>query len=531
MKKLKILLVLIGLMSLTGCQWFIDQIDDKEYDVINLDGKNLSLVFSHNINGETHPCGCRHFPLGGLPQVAGQLEKLRKKNEVIYVDTGDMIFPSVSVPKIVDKSLSFTANGIFQAVSKQGLNYFVPGDQDLAKGVDYLASLLKGSKVKLLVANLVDEKKFPHKKWVKIEKGPHAIFLVGIVHPSVYQYQYQKLFKDPVQSLKEVVEKLKKDEGYDEKSPFHRLVMLSHAGRDNDEKLAKAVPQFDWIIGAHSQSFIRNPIPEGKTNIVQVLSRNHYLGEIEFRMDKDKKSDQYNIHEIRDELKDELKPNPYLAFIDKHKEELNKIQSSEQQADLPPSDNQMKTSASCMECHDDQVAHWQKTPHSMAFATLLNAKEEKNMQCIGCHSVGLKDPNGYQNFHNIVRFDGKQDTAKKEKYWKEVSEAFGKIESVRKLSAKELKGHAVKWQKIDEKHKVTHNYANVQCLNCHDQDSEHPFSVKEKQSKASMQKKCLECHDPDQSPEWYFKKENGLPGDLNQKVLDKHFKAISCPKA
>lgn len=102
---------------------------------------------------------------------------------------------------------------------------------------------------------------------------------------------------------------------------------------------------------------------------------------------------------------------------------------------------------------------------------------------------------------------------------------------MRKLSPKQLKDHAVKWQKINKKHKVTHNYANVQCLNCHDQDTKHPFSVKEKQSKASMQKRCLEYHDPDQSPEWYFKKENRLPGDLNQKVLDKHFKAIGCPKA
>tara|TARA_R110002072_G_scaffold534_6_gene3937 strand:- start:113302 stop:114873 length:1572 start_codon:yes stop_codon:yes gene_type:complete len=518
------LFFIVFALSLTSCQMFFDAIDDKEYDVINLDGKNLSLVFSHNINGETHPCGCRHFPLGGLPQVAGQLEKIRKKNKVIYIDTGDMFFPGVNVPKVIEKSQLYTASNVIQAVTDMGLSYLVPGDQDLANGLPFFINTVKNKKIKVLISNLVDNTKFPHKKWIKVEKGPHAIWLVGLVSPMVFPNQYRALFKDPVKSLQETLKELKK-EGYDEKSPFHRLVLLSHSGLNNDEKIAKEIPQFDWIVGAHTSSFIRNPIPEGKTQIVQVLSRNHYLGEIEFKMDQDKKKDTYQIHEIRDELKDELKPNPYLAFIDKHKEELNKIQSSEQEVNIAPSDTPMNTASSCLECHTDQAAHWQETSHSIAFATLVNAKEEKNMQCIGCHSVGLNQPNGYQNFHNIVRVKDK------DKYWKDVKKAFGKIESVRALSKSQLKKHSTQWLKIDQKHEVTQNYANVQCLNCHNQDGEHPFSVNVEQTKEQMQKNCLQCHNPDQSPEWYKKKENGLPGELDQKVYEKHLKAISCPKA
>ena len=46
----------------------------------------------------------------------------------------------------------------------------------------------------------------------------------------------------------------------------------------------------------------------------------------------------------------------------------------------------------------------------------------------------------------------------------------------------------------------------------------------------SMKNKCIECHNPDQSPEWYDKRPNGIPGELNQGTLNKKFKEISCPK-
>ena len=56
---------------------------DKKYNSESLDisKEQYSIVFSHSLSGETHPCGCRHFPLGGLPQVAGLHSKLKKEKE------------------------------------------------------------------------------------------------------------------------------------------------------------------------------------------------------------------------------------------------------------------------------------------------------------------------------------------------------------------------------------------------------------------------------------------------------------------
>ena len=64
---------LLILLSLVSCQKFTKMMDADYADRIDVKSgsDHIKIVFSHNINGETHPCGCRKFPLGGLPQIAG----------------------------------------------------------------------------------------------------------------------------------------------------------------------------------------------------------------------------------------------------------------------------------------------------------------------------------------------------------------------------------------------------------------------------------------------------------------------------
>lgn len=516
----------------SGCQSILDGIvsnsDDKPFRVHNLDNKNIELIFTHNVNGETHPCGCRHFPLGGLPQVAGALEESRQKNHLIYIDTGDMLFPSANLPENIKKSSSFTADNLLKAMDGMGLNYFVPGDQDFAKGFDFLKEVAQKAKFDFLIANLSDEKSIKHKRWVSYQKGPHRLFLTGLIEPTTLPYQFRALLNSPSEALGKVIEEMTK-EGYDSKNEFHRLVLLSHSGMSADELLVKKYPQIDWVLGAHSQNFIRVPIPEGKTRLVQVLSRNHYLGKVTIDLAQSSSKDKYEIIEIRDEFKDKLKPNPWLSFIDKHKEELSKVQEEEQR------EHQLKlhgekpipTAKSCIDCHYEQKEKWQSTAHSLAMVTLINADAQNNGQCIGCHSVGFNSEKGFNQFENMASQNLKVRGSTSE-YWSAVKKEFSHIESVRKLTPKEINKNAKKWEALEDKHKVVVNYANVQCLNCHDTNSEHPFG--KAPANGDMKKKCLSCHTQDQAPEWYIKQENGLPGDLDQNIFQEKLKFIACPK-
>ncbi len=540
-KTLGLFLVLL----LSSCSYFIDTFMDPSYDVVDLNSKDLGIVFSHNVNGETHPCGCRHFPLGGLPQVAGAIEKLSKTETVVYVDSGDTLFASANIPKNLEQSQTFNAKSLAQGLSQVGLKYWVPGDQDFAKGIEFLKEISANNNINLILSNLKNEKTLPHKEVVLFEKGPHKIFMVGIINPYVLASKYSKLFERPEKALPKILKNLK-EKGYDEKSPFHRLVVLSHSGIGPDTELAQSYPMIDWIIGAHTMNFLRFPQKEGKTNIVQVLSRNHYLGHITFNFKKDNKGDSYEIIEIRDELKDELKPNPHLAFIDKHKEALSKIQKDEQ-ANLIESTLgviRYATNNSCVECHQKQNEFWQGTAHALAYQTLINAKEENKLACVKCHSLGLNEKKGFKRVQDMLEFDEsmhgrlneKQRNELSAKYWKELKDAFGPVSSIREMSPKKRRVLASKWAEHDNKFSVTRNFANVQCLNCHIQHDNHPFEkfdppLSKNVKLAKMKEKCLNCHDPDQSTGWYDKQANGLPGALNQEIFQEKFKMMSCPKA
>ena len=346
--------------------------------------------------------------------------------------------------------------------------------------------------------------------------------------PDVFNDKVANLFTDIPTTLPKIIEELK-TAGYNENDPYQRLVVLSHAGFDPDEKLAAQFPFIDWIIGAHSQSFLRFSRDVGNVKIVQTLSKNHYVGDIGIDTNAKKQSDTYVLHEIRDELEQSLNPNPFRKFIDDHKNRMNELQIIEQShmtMDTNPNApvKKYKTAASCIECHKPQGEFWQGTPHSIAYTTLMNAHEQNNLQCIKCHSVGLGDPKGFSAAKSLVSFQNKPIID----YWNQIHSMSSEIKSVRKLDSKQIQAISKKWMDFDKKSGVKNNFANVQCLNCHTEHDEHPFNADIPQTHedkiAGIKNKCLSCHTAEQAPEWY-----GKDSKINEKVLAQKFKKMSCP--
>ena len=518
------------LVIVSSCSYFISKVDEA-HPTKSPNEQKLSLLFSHNISGETHPCGCRNFPLGGLPQVAGLFANISKDSEILYVDTGDTFFPSSVVPKSMYDSLTFAAQNLALGLEQVGLKYFVPGDQDFAMGIEFLQGIANTRKFEFLIANLKDPSLIKHKEFVVIEKNKSKIFLIGLVDPEVFNGPHADYFLSPAAALPNVLSEVAKS-GYEKGNPYHRIVVLSHAGIDQDEQLAIKYPQIDWIIGAHSQSFLRYSKDEGNTKMVQVLSKNHYVGDITIDVNSKKETDTYQIHEVRDELEKNLNPNPMRAFIDDHKAKMNDLQIKEQakmgmsetlKAEIHKNVKKFRPAVSCLECHKVQTDFWQETPHSIAYTTLVNANEANNLSCIGCHSIGLNDPKGYTNQKNMVTFKNKPAID----YWNEVKKLGAGVQTVRKLPAAEIKKISVKWFALDKKAGVVNNFANVQCLNCHAQSDLHPNDTEPKMAakdrEFNIKNKCLSCHTQDQSPEWY---DSGIK--VNNK-FDDSYKKMSCP--
>ncbi len=517
---MKKILIFFLLMS---CSRFVKMTDETFYEEIETNNsKTIHLVFSHNINGETHPCGCRQFPLGGFEQAYGHIMSLKKVAPLIYVDTGDTFFETTKIPNFILKSSRYKAKKIAEALDMLDLKLMTPGDQDFALGESFLKEIAQKHDFKFLITNASKKLQLPHQKFFHLKVGKKNFFFLGVLRPDLLNHELRSLFVSPKTALKKQLESLKNKYGDLKNKSF---ILLSHSGLDYDKNLAKLFPTFDWIIGSHSQSFMRYSYDVGQTKLVQVLSRNHYLGEINLLS---KKEDAYHLVEMRDEVKNKIQPNPMTPWLQNYKKEYDKINLAQQATDMAMT-NEAKTIPtyiSCSDCHDKQVEFWQSTAHSLALSTLLNANEMNNPQCIKCHSVGFRKEGGFAATQKFFKSENDFDT---QKYLKEFKKAVKINHPVRKLSSSQRTQMAKDWLKFDKDHGITANYGNVQCLNCHNQTADHPFEI-QPESKDQFKNKCLNCHTADQSPKWYDKDSNGLATSLNEKYFAKKLKEVSCPK-
>lgn len=523
---MKALFVLIFL--LVSCSKFIKSTDSDYFEVSAPNGADkLAIFFSGNINGETHPCGCRSHPLGGLPQIAGHMYEVKKKYPSIYVDMGDTFFPGPSYPVTVKNSIEFTALQLVDALNKLGLDYYVPGDQDFAAGEEFLAQISKKAEFTFLVSNFSKQTKIKHKKWVKRKFLKQTIFFIGVLDPNVFSSKYSKLLTPPEKSIAQALKEINQE--FPDKSK-RKVILLSHSGLDTDKSYAKKFPELNWILGSHSQSFLRFPVDENKSKLGQVLSRNHYLGQLMINAAPEIE-EKYEIIEVRDHLKEKWKNNPFVSFLNNHKSKLQKIQEKEQEEQgLVSSKNAKANDArSCLECHETQTNFWQKTPHSISFYTLVQNQAQNNTQCVGCHTIKFKKPEGFYNTKNVVLFS-KDDKNNHNNYWKDVEKLFKGVKSIKKEDPKKIQKISTEWFSLDNKKNVQHNFANVQCLNCHYKVNDHPFDQEVAKDTTSMQSKCIKCHTQDQSPEWYNKDEKGLASTINNKHFAKQIKKVACPK-
>jgi 2',3'-cyclic-nucleotide 2'-phosphodiesterase (5'-nucleotidase family) len=518
------------LLSLTSCTQFIQNTDSDFFqEYRGKSANNLNIIFSHNINGETHPCGCRNFPLGGVPQAYGVIKSESAKAPVLYIDSGDTFFPSPVVPSFLHDSVLFTANKIAESLDKAGLKFMTPGDNDFALGESFLIDLTKKYPFKFLITNASSKMKLKHEKEILIEHGKLKILFLGVIEPDLMRAQTKDLLTDPRQAIAKHIAIAKKRYGDDEN---FKIILLSHSGLETDRRHAKQLKEIDWIIGAHSQSYLRFSEDVERTQLVQVLARNHYLGKISLPLNA-KAKEKYEILEVKAESSDLIEKNPMVSWLSDYKSNLNKIQEAEQaKITVTSSDNHLPTQISCKECHTQQTKFWQETSHSIAFKTLHQAKASNDSTCVGCHSVGYKDAKGFLIPKNIVISEKKDFDIKK--YWKEFnSKVIPNTESIRSMPKSRIKELSQKWEKFDSEQKVSHNFANVQCLNCHVQDGEHPFSEPIVKALDSYKNACIKCHTPDQSPEWYAKgskETKALASSLNKQYFSKKLKLVSCPK-
>ena len=86
------------------------------------------------------------------------------------------------------------------------------------------------------------------------------------------------MFLDPIEAARQIVDK--------HRGAVDFFVALTHLGKEEDIRLAKAVPEIDLIIGGHSHDALQPPVRIGNTVICQAGSRGMYLGQVDMLVDE-----------------------------------------------------------------------------------------------------------------------------------------------------------------------------------------------------------------------------------------------------
>ena len=526
----------------------------------------VQLIYTGDLMGELEPCGCRTNPLGGMVRLFNDLKRLPSSGTAgtssltstfsnrLYLDAGDLLFPTSPVPPLLARQSEVQAHYLLRAMEKVGLDAVVPGEKEFGLGFAAFERLRMGTETRFLAANLQKRKggKFlePYSIFVKKDGDgkPVKIAVLGLVGEKLAWPKELRASSAQAAALKWVPILRKKAQW---------VFVLSHQGLDDDLKLAKAVPGIDAVFGAHSQSFLQTPreVMRGHAKVIlfQTSFRNQYVGHIPLLRPLGVEGHALRamdagLDDSKTDPKSDSKESPSEMglLVSEFKAALAKVNAEEDVTKLPHLERDGSTShlsfqtfPKCAECHQTQFEFWRKTQHVHALQALVDQKQAQNKECLSCHTVGLGQSGGFNSVTvlaerhpplvRVLESESETDETTKERpslSWNANELAFflNELEGAKSYTS-DIQLERDKNSKLPVREAMTlvHTaWAPVQCENCHGAAEGHPFTGQ--YSKKVEISACLKCHSAERAPDWYSK------GVLNESLAKEKFKKVMCPR-
>jgi len=265
--------------------------------------KSIDVMFLHDLHSHLENFAVvengKTVYLGGMPQMKTVIDEQKAKNpNTLVLDGGDFSMGTLiqtvyeseaaelkmlgnigcEVTTLGNHEFDYKATGLsnmLTAAANSGVN--VPAM--VVCNVDWqtmeaagLTEAQKRVKEAFETYNVQD--------YVVLQKGDVSIAVVGVMgNDSIACIPAGDLvWKDPIESVKAVVEEILEKENVD------MIACVSHSGtwadpeKSEDELMAKAVPELDFIISGHTHTKLDEPIVHGNTYIVSAGEYGKRLG-------------------------------------------------------------------------------------------------------------------------------------------------------------------------------------------------------------------------------------------------------------
>ncbi len=235
----------------------------------------ITILHTNDVHSHIDPFPDNHpkFPgLGGAVRRAALIKKIRSEEKnVLLLDVGD-IFQGTPYFNMYGGELEF------KLMSMMNYDATTIGNHDFDNGLEGLVKQLPNANFPFINCNYdfsdtaMAGKTIPHKIFIKegIKIGVFGlgIELEGLVEKKMYA---NTRYLDPIEKAAEAAHFLKNDQKCD------LIICLSHLGykyenkKISDVELAKHSKNIDIILGAHTHTFLNNPLSFNNIDNKEVL--------------------------------------------------------------------------------------------------------------------------------------------------------------------------------------------------------------------------------------------------------------------
>ncbi|WP_053958839.1 bifunctional metallophosphatase/5'-nucleotidase [Sulfobacillus thermosulfidooxidans] len=213
--------------------------------------------------------------IGGFAKTAHIVQELRKRENVLFVDGGDVFHGTGPVV--------LSQGAIVPPLLKaMDIDVMVPGNWDFAYGPEKLLQLILESDVPALALNVRDShgNGFLPPSMV-MDLGDVRLGLIGLTYSEESQSMPQKFsqgltFDLDIPQVSQAVSHLRENE------KAEIVIVLSHMGLPADLQLARDVPNIDIILSAHSHDRLHRLMKVNGTLVMQSGANGSFLGILSF---------------------------------------------------------------------------------------------------------------------------------------------------------------------------------------------------------------------------------------------------------
>lgn len=247
-------------------------------------GRNFTLAFTHDAQGELAHCGCRGGAAGGLPRRVGYLAKLREElgDSLLAVEAGDFLFPIIPETEREREIEAERVKLLADAYRRAGYDALLFGRRDYALGVDVLQQAARTMQINILGANITrtDNASLPWLASIVVKRNGLRIGMLGLltrekgINGAQLPWPAELAVEDPVAAAKRIVPDLR--------SRCDVLILVANLAREELKTLLGEVKKIDFVVRSRDAKLLTHHVErEAGVPVLSLYELGRYVGRLD----------------------------------------------------------------------------------------------------------------------------------------------------------------------------------------------------------------------------------------------------------